>query len=394
MIDKLSPTECALCGSCADACPTDAISFQKEYLDFHYPLVDPEKCVSCGLCEKACPVLSSGAEVSEGKPEHHVYAARNPDGDIRRNSSSGGVFWAMAQCALSQGWYVCGAVLDEDFRVHHSISNRESDVRRMMGSKYAQSDLSGIYKQTKSLLRAGETVLFTGCPCQIAGLHSFLGRDYENLITVDIICHGTPSNTILRTYLSDQEKKNQSKIKDLCFRDKKYGWHLSSIRIGFENGREYISPITVDPLMRGYFGATVLKESCYSCRFKNFRSGSDLTIGDFWGAEIVLKDLDDNTGLSAVIVNSERGAMLLHQCGLDLWEQDMDTVIRFNRNLIDPTRKNPEREAFYAFVQEHGLSAAIRKKLAERPTQKLRRQCIYALRCIVRFIQGREKPLY
>ena len=394
MIDKLSPNECALCGSCADACPTGAISFKKEYLDFCYPVVDSDRCVNCGLCEKVCPVLSAGAEPADRREEHRVYAAQNPDTDVRRSSSSGGVFWAMAQAALARGWYVCGAVFDDNFRVHHLVSNREADVRRMMGSKYAQSDLSGVYRQVKSLLRAGESVLFTGCPCQVAALHSFLGQAYENLVTVDIICHGTPSSAILRTYLADQEKKHRSKIRDICFRDKKHGWHLSSIRIDFENGDRYLAPITIDPLMRGYFGATVLKESCYSCSFKNFRSGSDLTIGDFWGAEIALKDLDDNTGLSAVIANSRMGEQFLRQCGLSLWEQEMDTVIRFNRNLIAPTRKNPARDDFYNFVQEHGLSVAIRKKLAESPAQALRRKCIYALRCIVRFVQGREKPLY
>ena len=394
MIDKLSPNECALCGSCADACPTGAISFDKEYLDFRYPVIDPDKCVSCGLCEKACPVLSLGAKAADTLEEHRVYAARNPDTDVRRSSSSGGVFWALAKNTLSCGGYVCGAVFDEEFHVRHIISNREEDVRKMMGSKYAQSDLTSVYKEIKALLKAEETVLFTGCPCQVAALRSFLGKEYENLVTVDIICHGTPSSAILRTYLSDMETKYRSKIRDICCRDKKYGWHLSSIRISFENGGEYISPITIDPLMRGYFGATVLKESCYDCRFKNFRSGSDLTIGDFWGAEIALKELDDNTGLSAVIANSPRGEQFLRQCRLDLWEQEMDTVIQFNRNLIAPTRKNPARDAFYDFVQEHGLSAAIRKKLAESPAQALRRKCIYALRCIVRFVQGREKPLY
>ena len=290
MIDKLSPNDCALCGSCIDACPVGAISFDNTYLDFRYPKIDTSKCVHCELCEKVCPVLKVRSAGDEEKPQPQAYAARTPDTAVRQNSSSGGVFWELARQMLDQGGYVCGAVFGENYRVCHSISNREEDVRKMMGSKYAQSDLTGIYKQVMELLRKGEAVLFTGCPCQVAALHSFLGKEYESLTTVDIICHGTPSNTILRTYLDDQEKKHKSKIRDLCFRDKKYGWHLSSIRIDFENGDRYLAPITIDPLMRGYFGATVLKESCYSCSFKNFRSGSDLTIGDFWGAEIAIKN--------------------------------------------------------------------------------------------------------
>lgn len=394
MIEKLSPSECVLCGGCIDVCPTGAISFQKAYLDFCYPAVDLEKCVSCGLCEKTCPVLAADAAQGEKKPQPQVYAAKNPDADIRRNSSSGGVFRALAEQMLERGGYVCGAVFNEDFRVHHIVSNQEMDIRRMMGSKYAQSDLRGVYKKIKALLRSGEMVLFTGCPCQVAALRSFLGKHYENLITADFICHGVPSNTILRTYLDDQEKKYKSKIKTLCFRDKKYGWHLSSIKITFENKKEYRSPITIDPLMRGYFGATVLKDSCYSCKFKNYRSGSDLTIGDFWGAEIALKEIDDNIGLSAVLVNTPKGDQLLRQCNLTLWEQELNTIIQYNKNLIAPTRKNPARDDFYAYAQAHGLSCAIKKKLAERPAEKLRRKCMYALRCIVYFLQGRGKPIY
>ena len=391
MIDKLSPNECALCGSCADACPTGAISFQKAYLDFRYPSVDSAKCISCGLCERVCPVLTTGE--ASAVPQK-AYAAKNPDREIRRGSSSGGVFWALAKTMLSQGGYVCGAVFDEEFRVHHLVSNREEDVRRMMGSKYAQSDLTGVYKRVKELLRKGETVLFTGCPCQVAGLSSFLGKKYDNLILVDIICHGIPGSTMLRFYLDYQEKKHRSKIDTICFRDKKQGWHNSSVRIRFANGAEYRSPITVDAYMKGYFGATVLKESCYDCKFKLFRSGSDLTMGDFWGAEIVRTDLDDNVGLSAVIAHTAKADALLQQCGLDLWEENLDTIIKYNPNLIRPTRRNPNREVFYDYAQANGYVAAIEKLFAERPLKAVYRKGRYALRCIWYWVRGRKKPLY
>lgn len=394
MIDKLSVKDCALCGSCADACPVSAITYETAYKDFSYPKVNPDKCIGCNLCEKVCPVLAGDTREADTAPLRRAYAAKNPDSAVRQGSSSGGVFWAIAQTVLAYGGYVCGVVFDENFRVHHSISNRTEDVRKMMGSKYAQSDLTGIYKIIRELLGAGELVLFTGCPCQVAALHQFLGKDYENLITVDIICHGVPSNTMLRAYLDYQEKKHRSKIETVCFRDKKHGWHNSSIKIGFANRSVYCAPITADAFMKGYFGAIVLKESCYSCAFKNFRAGSDMTMGDFWGAEAVRPELDDNTGLSAVIANTGKGDAFLHQCGLELWEEQLNTVVRYNRNLIAPTKKNPERDRFYVYAQTNGYAAAIRDLLTEPPLKRLRREGRYLLRCICYFIMGRGKPLY
>lgn len=393
MIDKLSPKECALCGSCVDACPTGAISFKKEYLDFSYPTVDAEKCINCGLCEKACPVISVRDGAGD-EPKPRVYAAKNPDDTIRRSSSSGGIFWALAQTILSQSGYVCGAVFDENFRVHHLVSNEEATVRRMMGSKYAQSDLTGVYKQVKKLLRRGETVLFTGCPCQVAALHSHLGKTYEKLITVDVVCHGVPSNTMLRAYLDLQEKRKHAKTDAICFRDKKHGWHRSSVRIKFAGGAEYCTPIIADAYMNGFLGGIFIKESCYNCKFKNFHSQSDLTLADFWGAEAVYPELDDNKGLSAVIANSPNGDAFLGLCGIDLWESSLDTVARYNRNLVAPTKKNPLRESFYEFAKDHGYSGAIKAMLWERPFRKICRESRYLLRRMAYAILGREKPLY
>ena len=391
MIDKLSQKDCVLCGSCADACPVSAITYERTYLDFCYPKVDTDKCISCGLCEKVCPVLSGEATVREAP---RAYAAKNPDREIRRGSSSGGVFWALAKAMLSRGGYVCGAVFDEEFRVHHLVSNREEEVRRMMGSKYAQSDLTGVYKQIRQLLRSGEQVLFTGCPCQVAGLRSFLGGDHENLLTADIICHGIPSGTMLRAHLDHLEKKYRSKIDTLCFRDKKYGWHRSAVRVRFVSGKEYCIPYIADAYIKGFLNGTTLKESCFDCKFRNFRSGSDLTMGDFWGVEAVLPNLDDNTGLSAVLVNTEKGTAALEQCGLDLYDANLDSIIRHNKNLIESTKRSPERDTFYSYAQTNGYSAAIEKLLTERLPDKLRREGGYRLRCLRNYLLGREKPLY
>lgn len=392
MIDKLLPQSCALCGSCADACPVSAIFFRKPYLDFNYPQIDTDACINCGLCEKVCPVLNTPDAPPQVSPR--VYAAKNPDEAVRRKSTSGGIFRAMADNILSRGGYVCGAVFDERFQVHHIVSNKADDIDRMMGSKYAQSDLSGVYRQIKQLLHEGAPVLFTGCPCQVAGLHSFLGKKYDTLITADLICHGIPSGTMLRAYLDLQEQKYRSKIQSLCFRDKKHGWHRSSVRIRFANGAEYCQPITNDAYMAGFLGGIYLKESCYDCRFKEFRSGSDLTLGDFWGSEFCRPALDDNIGLSAVISNSEKGCTFLSNCGLELWEDRLNSVVCYNRNLITSTKKNPDRNGFYADAQTAGYSQTIKARLVEPPLKKFCRESRFLLQRVVYAVLGREKPLY
>lgn len=392
MIDRLSASECVLCGSCGDACPVSAISFTKDYLDFRYPQIDAAVCTQCNLCEKACPVLN--LREADPQAQHRVYAAQNPDGEIRRRSTSGGIFRGLAAAILDQGGYVCGAVFEDHFRVRHLVSNRQEDIDAMMGSKYAQSDLTGVYQEIRKLLRADQLVLFTGCPCQVAGLHQFLGRAWDNLITAEVICHGVPSQTMFQSYLQLQEQKYRAKAETISFRDKKYGWHRSAVRIQFANGVEYCMPITADAYMKGFLGGIYLKESCYDCRFKEFSSGSDLTLGDFWGVEARRPELDDNIGLSAVIANSEKGAQLLHRCGMDLWDDQLDAVIRYNRNLMVPTKRSPERDTFYTDAKARGYVRVIKDRLMESPVQKLCREGRYLLRCILYAVTGRGKPLY
>ena len=307
MIDKVSVQNCALCGACFNACPVDAIRFSKAYLDFRYPEIDATRCVCCNQCEKACPILGDKSKLEDGYPI--AFAAKSNDDSVRLRSSSGGAFFELASQMLRDGGYVCGAVFDENFHVRHIVSNTQEDIFRMMGSKYAQSDVGYCYREIKEKLTAGEKVLFSGCPCQVAGLRTYLGKSYKDLL-LELICHGIPSDQMLQTYIHMQEKKYGTMLKRMEFRNKTKGWHNSAVRMEFENHRIYSIPYTADAYTIGFLRNISLKSSCYDCHFRNFTAGSDIILGDFWGAEVELPE-DDNKGISAILVNSGKGWMYL-----------------------------------------------------------------------------------
>lgn len=391
MIDKVSVQNCALCGACFNACPVDAIRFSKAYLDFRYPEIDVTRCVCCNQCEKACPVLGSKSKPEDGYPI--AFAAKSNDDSVRLRSSSGGAFYELASQILRDGGYVCGAVFDGSFHVRHIVSNSQGDLLRMMGSKYAQSDVGYCYREIKEKLNAGEKVLFSGCPCQVAGLRTYLGKPYKDLLLVELICHGIPSDQMLQTYIHMQEKKYGATLKRMEFRNKTKGWHNSAVRMEFENHRIYSIPYTADAYTIGFLRNTSLKSSCYDCHFRNFTAGSDIILGDFWGAEVELSE-DDNKGISAILINSGKGMDIIDRCNLALTPASVETVIKYNKNLLCSAAPSPQRSSFYASADTNGLEEAIRRYLEESTIQKLKRQSRYALRCIWHAIRGKGKPLY
>ena len=391
MIDKVSVQECAICGACINACPVDAISLDKVHLDFRYPQINEDICIHCNRCEKACPILGNKGKPGEGYPV--AFAAKSENDPMRMRSSSGGVFYELADQMLRDGGYVCGAVFDDEFHVKHILSNAKENILRMMGSKYAQSDVGYCYREVKDVLEKGCKVLFSGCPCQVAGLRTFLGKEYPNLLLVELICHGIPSDHMLQTYIGMQERKYGAKLTKMEFRNKKKGWHNSSVRMKFENHRIYSIPYTADAYTIGFLRNITLKSSCYDCHFRNFTAGSDITLGDFWGAEVELPE-DDNKGISAILVNSGKGMDIIDRCNLALTPANVETVIKYNKNLLCSAALSPQRSLFYASADTNGLEKAIRRYLEESTIQKLKRQSRYALRCIWHTIRGKGKPLY
>ena len=391
MMDKVSVQECAICGACINACPVDAISLDKVHLDFRYPQINEDICIHCNQCEKACPILGNKGKPGEGYPV--AFAAKSENDPMRMRSSSGGVFYELADQMLRDGGYVCGAVFDDKFHVKHILSNAKEDILRMMGSKYAQSDVGRCYREIKDVLEKGCKVLFSGCPCQVAGLRTFLGKEYPNLLLVELICHGIPSDHMLQTYIHMQEKKYGAKLKRMEFRNKANGWHNSAVRMEFGNHRIYSIPYTADAYSIGFLRNITLKSSCYDCHFRNFTAGSDIILGDFWGAEVELSE-DDNKGISAILVISGKGMDIIDRCNLALTPANVETVIKYNKNLLCSAAPSPQRSSFYASADTNGLEKTIRRYLEESTIQKLKRQGRYVLRCIWYAIRGKGKPLY
>ena len=312
MISITDKTKCSGCYACVNICPKDCILMSTDQEGFWYPKVDADKCVNCGLCEKVCPILSPLPEKAEENPP--AYAVVNQDAEVREQSSSGGVFTLLAEEILAQGGAVFGVALSKDVKkAEHICVTKETDLGALRGSKYFQSQVGDTYRQAKKWLGEGKPVLFTGTPCQIAGLKAYLGKEEPLLYTQDIICHGVPSPAVWTEYLRDREKKENAKVCGASFRHKKYGWKRFSMRLEFENGNEVVEDLKTDLFMRGFLSDICLRPSCYACAFKGEGCVADITLADFWGIENVLPEMDDDRGISLVLIRTEKGKALFEK---------------------------------------------------------------------------------
>lgn len=351
MIKLNQKADCCGCGACAQNCPKKCITMEPDAEGFLYPAVDANSCVECGLCEKACPILKNARPEPE---EVQAFVGYTKDSDLRQDSSSGGIFSVLAQEILSRGGAVFGAAFAEDFSVYHVMIESIDDLHRLRGSKYVQSRIEDTYQQAKSLLEQGKQVLFTGVSCQIAGLKAFLAKEYENLWTVDVLCHGVPSPRVWQRYCREQEVKNGGKLESVFFRDKHSGWRRYSISMAFREGGDYCKQNAADPYMRLFLSDLCLRPSCHSCRFKEFPRQSDLTIGDAWGIEKHMPDMDDDRGTSVVLVNSEKGRRFWAGVENDVISRqgNLDTLLPKSADSRKSVRAHPNRGRFFAAFEQ------------------------------------------
>lgn len=353
MLD-LTTFDCTGCTACYSVCPHKAIQMVEDAEGFKFPQIDGTKCTNCGLCEKVC-VPSNGYE----KPSFtaQAYGAKNKRLDERKKSQSGGAFYILAKNVLSQNGVVYGAQIDEGCIVRHSRACTESEVKAFRGSKYVQSDLGDVFLQVKEDLLLGVPVLFSGAPCQVAGLKSFLRKDYENLLLVDLICHGVPSPKVWSDYLTWQQERLNRKITNPNFRDKEFGWERS-----YESFYVHGKKKRFDVYSRIFHSLNAHRKSCYVCPFTNTERVSDITIGDFWGIENTKPEFKDEYGVSAVLVNSAKGQRVWGEVrgNFDYFECKVEDIMARNPHLSKPVDKPATRETFWNDY-EKGFSLVAKK---------------------------------
>ena len=352
--------DCCGCGACANICPVNAIEMQEDEIGFFYPFVNEELCIGCGQCKKVCVFC----EKSFGEnAEPQVYAAVTKNKEVLKESSSGGIFTELAEAVIDKGGAVFGAAWTEDFSLNHIFVDKKEALKKLRGSKYVQSSTGNTFKKAEELLKSGRYVCYSGTPCQIAGLKAFLKKDYDRLLTIDLICHGVPSVKMLKDDLSYVSAKKKINIKDVKFRDKKYGWGVTG---SLTDGKAKVKYFEGNSPYYFYFlNGEVYRDSCYNCRFPCENRQGDITLGDYWGIkeELVLKmeDADLDKGISCILVNSEKGDKWLKSIEnmLSLTVSDRKSVEKRNKQLTQHSTPTPEHNSLFNMYREKGYDAFL-----------------------------------
>lgn len=410
MINIIDKHDCCGCEACMQACPKRCISLERDKEGFLYPIVNTNICVECGVCERVCPVINTGEQTFPLQ----VWAARNEDEEIRRQSSSGGIATKLAEKIIDEGGVVFGVIMTEQCEAIHTFTETKAGLEAFRGSKYIQSRVGESFRQAKEFLKAGRKVLFIGTPCQISGLKHFLRKDYSTLYTVDFICHGVPSPGVFKWYIQEEVNKYVSarkgrknsvsfspihsipkgdiqlpeglKVVDIHFRDKREGWKKYSFVLqlaeasadGKKNTVSFSSNVSENIFLKGFCSDLYLRPSCHKCPVRSYRSGSDLTIADFWGQEYMFPEFDNDTGTSCVIVKTTKGQTLFSSVKHIKKEiKALEQVLSFNPSLIESKPEGMQRRKFWRNVGKYSFSetcqVAMKLTIFERVMAKIKR---------------------
>lgn len=385
MIKNTNKNACNGCFACVSKCPKKCITMKADNEGFLYPEIDEKICIDCKLCEKICPVLNKNISCNNSDL---AFAVINKDIEIRNNSSSGGIFFSLAESILKVGGVVFGAAFTDDFKsVEHIAVTKIENLWKLQGSKYLQSQIGNSYKEAKDHLEKGLPVYFSGTPCQIAGLYAFLGKDYKNLITQDIICHGVPSPLIWKKYVEYRESKAASSTRRTFFRHKKYGWKKFSVQFVFENCTEYIQILTEDLYMRGFLANLYLRPSCYQCSFKSENRISDITLADFWGVENICPEMFDDRGTSLVLINTAKGKTLFNTIKPQTQncEVEKSEALKYNSAATKSSLLPQKRKLFMDDIKTKPFSNIIKKYCRESIVHRSKRfvkKCLLLLKIL------------
>ena len=346
MVEINKKENCNGCYGCFNICPRRCISMEIDNEGFWYPKVDKHKCIDCNLCEKVCPIINNP---KKDNTEIIAYACKNKNEEERMSSSSGGIFSLLCEEVIKKGGIVFGASFNENFEVRHTYAETLEECIQFRGSKYVQSKIGDTYKKAEEFLKKGKIVLFSGTQCQIKGLNLYLRKEYDNLIGVDIVCHGVPSPRVFKAYKSRIMDKYGEEVKDIRFRDKIKGWKEYSYVTEFKNGKVYSETLGKDLYMKGFLKDLYLRPSCYSCSAKNYTSGSDLSLADFWGVQVKYPEFDDDKGVSLILINTKKGQDILNMISkkIEILEADLEYAIKYNPCIVKSVEYNDERESFF-----------------------------------------------
>lgn len=369
MIQIKDKLDCCGCTACASVCAHNAITMQPDVLGFLYPVVDKDKCIDCGLCEKVC-AFNDCYDTSLNLPKPDAYAARHKNMHEVATSRSGAAFIAISDYVLENGGVVYGVGYTDHFRVVHKRAITKAECNEFKGSKYVQSDLRGVFRQVKKDLKEGLIVLFSGTPCQTAGLNSYIGKSLrENLILVDIVCHGVPGPYLWRDYIAYLEKKQGSEICWVNFRDKeKFGWAAHCETFKFVKGKGRMSFTYL------FYQHIMFRPSCGKCYYTNTKRPSDITIADFWGWEKTDPNINkDDKGVSLVLVNTEKGRDLFDKVKgcMTVIPAKLEDCMQLN--LQHPSIIHPKRMSFERDYQRRGFEYVFKKYVKEGFSMKLRK---------------------
>lgn len=337
--------QCCGCSACKEICPKHCISMVEDDYGYIYPEINQSMCIDCKACVKVCPFIN---DVPSQKQDY-VYAGISMNKNQVMKSSSGGAFFSICKCLYDDNTTIYGANLDSDLKVHHVRIENFKDIEKVQKSKYVQSEIRGMYPLAQEDLKQGKKVIFSGTPCQIAGLKKYLKRDYDTLFTIDFICHGVPSNKIFHSYVQEIEKQYGKKIKNIGFRDKSTK-DILAMKIIFEDNSERIIRANEDYYLRGFLKGLYYREVCYNCKFAKRNRVSDITIGDFWGFDKTKygDKLEHQKGISLIIFNSYKSNLLMNDLSkfMDLVKVHGAFAAIENESLTRPSANHKKREEF------------------------------------------------
>lgn len=357
----LDKKDCTGCSACANVCPKNAISMVSDECGFKYPKIDHDKCINCGLCKRICPIVNKFNEDKKMIPI--VYAGWSKNESIRYSSTTGGMFTELTMPIIEKGGYVVGASYNKENLVEHKMVNTLEGLNELKQSKYLQSDIKNVYKETKEKLESGKIVAFCGAPCQIAGLYNFLQKKYDNLLTIEFICRGMNSPKAYKSWLSEIENLEKKKIKNVWFKYKINGWKKSPkcTRVDFNDNSYKVYSAEDNLYMRGYLENNLyIRPSCGNCRFNGLPRQADITLADFWG---VSKELDNDKGTSLILINSDNGMQYFINIKDRIFckEKQIEDIYKGNVCFNNSVKINKKSKKFLTELNENNFSLLINK---------------------------------